>query len=86
MFHCFNISKHISISLLFFITSVSCFVFFCWIFENNCPRGGVQDNFSAPGVGFCTFFVPKEWEIRPSKKLTRGLPRGEWSGLELTDT
>ena len=29
MFHCFNISKHISISVLFlFIISVSCFVFF----------------------------------------------------------
>ena len=27
MFHCFDISKHISISVLFF----------CWIFENNCP-------------------------------------------------
>ena len=28
MFHCFNISKHISISVLFFIISVSCFVGF----------------------------------------------------------
>ena len=26
MFHCFNISKHISISVLFLIISVSCFV------------------------------------------------------------
>ena len=38
MFHCFNISKHISISVLFFVTSVSCFVFFAR-FENSCVSG-----------------------------------------------
>ena len=27
MFHCFNIFKHISISVLFFLTSVSCLCF-----------------------------------------------------------
>ena len=79
MFHCVNISKHISISVRFFIISVSCFVFFCWIFENNCPWGA---RFFCPrGSGFRTFFVPGGWEIHPFKEFPGG-----WSGLELTDT
>ena len=47
MFHyfnisnCFNISKHISISVLFFIISVSCVVFFAGVLK-----------IIAPGVGF----------------------------------
>ena len=53
MFHCSNISKHISVSMLFFIISISCFVFFCWIFKNNCPGGGVLELlFCHTGRGF----------------------------------
>ena len=59
--HCCNISKHVlSISVLF-----------CWIFENNCPRGGVL----APwGSWFRTFFVRRSWGICPFKKFHRSLP------------
>ena len=39
--HCFHISKHISISVLFFIISVSCFVVFAGFLK-----------IIAPGVGF----------------------------------
>ena len=47
MFHCLDISKHISTSELFFIISISCFVFFFldFNFENNCPGGGVLARF-----------------------------------------
>ena len=49
MFHCFNISKHIIVSVLFFIISISCFVVLCWIFENNCLGGGALARFFCPG-------------------------------------
>ena len=42
MFHCFNISKHISIPVLFFTISVSCFVEIFAAFKK----------IIAPGVGF----------------------------------
>ena len=66
MFHCLNLSKHISISILFFIISVSCFVLFCWIFERNCS-----------GSGFPTFFVPGVGNS-PFQNIPHGfVPRGE---------
>ena len=37
-------------------------------------------------MGVLNSFLPGRWGIRPSKKLPGGLPRGELSGLELTDT
>ena len=39
MFHFINISKHISISVLFFKISFSCFVFFLLDFCKSLPRG-----------------------------------------------
>ena len=46
--HCFNISKHISISVLFFRISISCFVDFAGFFK-----------IIAHGVGFChDLFAP----------------------------
>ena len=38
------------------------------------------------GVLNCFFAGGGGWEICPSKKLPGVLPRGGWSGLELTDT
>ena len=59
-FHCSNISKHISISVLFFIISVSCFVgSFCYIFKNNFPRDGVLARFICPrGWNFALSLCP----------------------------
>ena len=37
-------------------------------------------------MAFLNYFVPRGWEIRPSKKFSRGFARGGRSGLELTDT
>ena len=49
MFHCFNISKHISISILFFIISVLCFVgFFAGFFKIIAQGGGVLALFICP--------------------------------------
>ena len=85
-FHCFNIFKHISISVLFFIISVSCFVFLWWIFENNCPRGwGFSTIFLHQVSEFHTFFVPGGGEHSPFQKNSPGVCQGRWSGLELTD-
>ena len=70
-----NISKHISISVLFFIISMSCF---CWIFENNCPGVGFYYNFSAPGVRVSHFLCAPEVENSPfHKMLARGMVRLE---------
>ena len=74
MFHCFNISEHISISVLFFIISISCiFAGFLKII--------------VPGWGFSTIFLPLEVEvshficapgvgISPFQKIPQGLDRG----------
>ena len=88
MFHCFNISRHISISVQFFIISVSSFAgFFCWIFENNCPGGGVLVRFFCPrGRDFALSLCPGGREFALSKISPGGCPGGGWSGLELTDT
>ena len=74
MFHCFNISKHISISVLFFKISVSCFVFFAG-FLKIIVRGGV----------LARFFCPRGGELALSKN-SPGVCPGVWSGSELTAT
>ena len=78
VFHSFNISKHISISELFFMISISGFVFFLLdIFENNCPGGGALarfSDFSAPVVGVSHFLCAPGGH--PFKKFPGGLPRG----------
>ena len=86
MYH--NISKHISISVLFFIISVSCFLCFCWIFENHCPGGGVFARFFFPrGRDFALSLCPGGGEFALSKNSPGVCPGGGgWSGLELTDT
>ena len=77
MFHCFNISKHISVSVLFFAIPFSCFVFLCWIFENNCPGGGVSARFFCPrGRGFAFPLCLGGGKFRPFKTIPRGLPGG----------
>ena len=59
---------------------------FCWIFENNCPGGGVLARFFCPrGRGFALSLCPGGEEFAFSKKFPGGL-LGGWSGLELTDT
>ena len=85
--HCFNISKHSSISVLFFHNFCIMFcVFFCWIFWKYLPRGrGFSRNFLPQTSGCCTVFVPTEWEFVLSKN-SPGICSGGWSGLELTDT
>ena len=78
MFHCFNISKHISFSVLFFTIFISCFVFLCWIFENNCPKGGVLARFFLPQrSGFALALCPGVGNS-PFQKNSPGVcPRGD---------
>ena len=69
MFHCFNISKHISISVLFFLISVSCFVgFFAGFLKVIAPRVGLYHYFSAPGVGVLHFSCARGGGISPFQK------------------
>ena len=77
-----NISKHISISVLFFIIQCPIFCVFLLDFENNCHGGGVLARFFSPGVGISHYLCARGWGIRPFKKF----PGRGWSGLELTDT
>ena len=73
MFHCFNISKHISNSVLFLITFVSCFVYFFAGFLKIIAPGVGFFTISLPqGSGFRTFFVARGWGIRPFKKNSQG--------------
>ena len=59
---------------------------FCWIFENNCPGGGVLARLFCPRVqDFALSLCPGDGEFALSKNFPGGLPGG-WSGLELTDT
>ena len=51
------------------------FCVFCWVFGNECPKGGVLAQFFCPRILHCPF-----------KKIPWGFTRGGWSGLELTDT
>ena len=74
MFHCFNISRHISISVLFFINFVSCLWIFCCIFENNSPRCWVLARFFCPRGRTFAPFVPGGWGIRPFKKFPGNRP------------
>ena len=60
MFHCFNITKHISTSVLFF----------CWIFENNCPGGGGLPRFFCPGVRVSHFLCARG--SSPFQKIPQG--------------
>ena len=78
MYH--NISKPISISVLFFVISVSCFVFFAGFLKIVAPRVGFKHDFCAPGVGFCTVIVPREWGIHPFKKDSPGVCLGRGGG------
>ena len=87
MFHCFNISKHISISALFYIISVLSFVFFLLdCFKIIQSRGlGFSTIFLSQVSGFRTFLClgvrnPSFQNDSPRELL------GGWSGLELTDT
>ena len=80
MFHCFNISKHISVSVLFFTISISYFVFLCWIFENNCPGGGVLARFFySRDRGFALSLCLGVGDS-PFEKILRALPRGGGGG------
>ena len=74
MFHLFNVSKHISISVLFFIISILCFVgvFFAGFLKIIAPGWDFSTIFLPQGSGFRTFLVPGEWGIRLSKKISRG--------------
>ena len=75
MFHCFKISKHISISALFFIISLSCFVgVLCCLLKNNCPGGRVfQHNLSSPGFGISHFLCAGESVLsKNSPQVCRG--------------
>ena len=78
----FNISKHISISVLFFITSV--LFLFCWIFEKNSPRGRVLARFFCPG--FALSLCPEGGGGGGGGNLPFQKIAQERSGLELTDT
>ena len=48
---------------------------FCWIFENNCPWGGV----SSPGMGISHFLCAQGVGNSPFQKIPRGFP-GEGDG------
>ena len=77
MFHCSNISKHISILVLtvshnFYLM----FYFFCWIFKNSCPRGGVLARFFCHrGGGFTLSQYPGVGNS-PFQKVPGGLSGG----------
>ena len=85
MFHCFNISRHISISVLFFIISVSCFVgYFCRSFENNYPGGGVLARFFCPRGRGLALFCLGNGEFALSKHSPGVCPGGDgqaWNWL-----
>ena len=61
----------------FFITSVSCFVFFfCWIFENNYPEGGVLAGIFCPrGRGVALSLCPRSGNSS-FQKIPPDLPGG----------
>ena len=86
MFHYFNISKHISISVLFFLFSILCFVFFGGFLKIIATGVGFSHDFSATGVGVLHFLCARRVENSPFHKKSPGVCPGGWSGLELTDT
>ena len=77
MLHCFNISKHISISVLFFIISISCFVFsFAGFLKIIASGWGFSTDFSAPGVGVSHFLCAREVKNSPFQKIPLVFARG----------
>ena len=76
-FHCFNISKHISISVLFFIILSHVLCSFCWIYENKIARGGILARFFAPGVGVSQFLCTWGLGIHTFKNIPWGCCPGE---------
>ena len=89
-FICFTASSlfltDISISVLYFIISVSCFVFLLDFFENACLGGGVLARFFCPrGLGFALSLCSGGGEFALPKQ-SPGVCPGKKSGLELTDT
>ena len=77
MFHCLKISKHISISVLFFIVSISCFVFFAGFLKIIAPGGGVLERFFCPrGRGFALSLCLGGGEFARSKQFPGGSPEG----------
>ena len=87
MFHCFNISKHISISVLFFYNFCLMILFFAGFLKIIAPGGrGFSTIFLSQGSGFRTVFVPGRVGNLPFQKIPWGFAWGGWSGLELTDT
>ena len=75
MFHSLNISKHISISVLFFIIYVLCF--FAGFLKIIAPGMGFWYNLSAPGVGVSHFLCARGVGNSPFQKS----PPGGWSDL-----
>ena len=77
MFHCFNISKYISISVMFFITSVSCFVFFVGFLKIIAPGWGFSTMFLPQRSGFCNFFAGGGMRNLPFQKNFPGVCPGD---------
>ena len=58
--------------------------FFCWIFKNNCPGGGVLAQFFLPqGSGFALSLCPGDGEFALLKNSSLGLPGGEMVRLSI---
>ena len=66
------ISKHISISVLFFIISISCSVFYAGFLKIIAQGWGFSTNFLPQGSGFRTSFLPGGWGSRPVKNISPG--------------
>ena len=73
MFHCFNISKYISMNSTVSHNFCLMYCVFCWIFENNYSGGGVTI-FSSPGVRV-SHCLCAQGETRPFKKIPLGMVR-----------
>ena len=76
MFHCSNISKHISISALFFIIFVSWFCFSGGFLKIIATGVGFYHNFSPPGVGVSHFLCARGVGNSLFHKESPGVCRG----------
>ena len=76
MFHCLKVSKHISISVLFFIISVPCFVYIAEFLKMIAPGGGALARFFCPRGRAFALSLFRGGGIRPFKKFPLGLPGG----------
>ena len=76
IFHYFNISKHISVSVLFVQFLYHVLSFLARFLKIIAPGWAFSTIFLPQGSGFHTFFVPEGWGIRPFKKIPRGFARG----------